>query len=257
MAPVIKRNSYEPTYPKRNVQNKRIVGADLGLKNLITLSNGEYYPNPFYILYENNNSRIKQWKKVKSKTKRKQRKNNYLGSESMQKMHNNMLTLLLENRALMYHDICQEITVKYNLIYLESTNLSFLNKGLGDVTNIPLFVDILKFRAELNNCAIITVSHIHSSNECAQCGRVRKKKMKKSRYHYCNECHYKTDRDINAAQVLRKRGDGYFDSSIEYKRCNNVSRFFGSSDKGYYKLKNRIEDYKMRRSTLLKEFLDE
>lgn len=123
------------------------------------------------------------------------------------------------------HKISTHITTKYKYICIEDLKVSNMmkNKNLSKYIaeqGWREFRTMLEYKAEKNDCKIITADRwFPSSQICSCCGNVLhgKDKLKLSqRIYHCHECGNKIDRDYNAAVNLKLYG----------------MRFIGQVDKG-------------------------
>ena len=113
------------------------------------------------------------------------------------------------------HKISTHITTKYKYICIEDLKVSNMmkNKNLSKYIaeqGWREFRTMLEYKAEKNDCRIITADRwFPSSQICSCCGNVLqgKDKLKLSqRVYHCHECGNKIDRDYNAAVNLKLYG---------------------------------------------------
>ena len=113
------------------------------------------------------------------------------------------------------HKISTHITAKYRYICIEDLKVSDMmkNKNLSKYIaeqGWREFRTMLEYKAEKNDCKIITADKwFPSSQICSCCGNVLqgKDKLKLSqRVYHCHECGNKIDRDYNAAVNLKLYG---------------------------------------------------
>ena len=113
------------------------------------------------------------------------------------------------------HKISTHITTKYKYICIEDLKVSNMMKNKNLSRRISEqgwreFRTMLEYKAERNDCKIITVDRwFPSSQICSLCGNVLqgKDKLKLSqRVYHCHECGNKIDRDYNAAVNLKLYG---------------------------------------------------
>ena len=113
------------------------------------------------------------------------------------------------------HKLSTHITTKYKYICIEDLKVSNMmkNKNLSKYIaeqGWREFRTMLEYKAERNDCKIITADRwFPSSQICSCCGNVLqgKDKLKLSqRVYHCQECGNKIDRDYNAAVNLKLYG---------------------------------------------------
>lgn len=183
----------------KSIEPTNIVGIDLGIKMLATLSDGNIYENNRYI--EKYEKRIKRCHKELS---RKQKgSNNYY---KCRKKLNILYTELSNARKYYLHKITKEITDNYDIItceklrtqeMIENTNLS---KKISDVE----FSEILRqlqYKSKRKGKHFYQASEYYpSSQTCSVCGHIDKKyKNLGERIYECNCCQNVLDRDLNAS----------------------------------------------------------
>jgi len=67
------------------------------------------------------------------------------------------------------------------------------------------FLSMLEYKLETLSRILIKVNPAYTSQICSQCGAIVKKSLSQ-RTHYCPECLYVDDRDVNAAKNILKIG---------------------------------------------------
>ncbi len=191
------------------VDAKSIVGIDLGVKKLLTLSNG--------ITYDNNKYIAKYEKRIKRKQKELSRK--VEGSENYKKCQKELAKLYskLSNARKYYtHKITKEITDDYDIIACESLSTqkmiengksSGLSKRISDVT----FNEILKqlsYKSKNKGKIFYQVSpKFPSSQICSKCNNIDSTYKDISKREYiCKKCGNSLDRDINASLNILNEG---------------------------------------------------
>mgnify|MGYP004475587189 FL=1 len=191
------------------VDAKSIVGIDLGVKKLLTLSNG--------ITYDNNKYIAKYEKRIKRKQKELSRK--VEGSENYKKCQKELVKLYskLSNARKYYtHKITKEITDDYDIIaceslstqkMIENSKSNGLSKRISDVT----FNEILKqlsYKSKNKGKIFYQVSpKFPSSQICSKCNNIDSTYKDISKREYiCKKCGNSLDRDINASLNILNEG---------------------------------------------------
>ena len=189
---------YELLEVKPKIPNT-IVGIDLGIKKLVTLSDGVTYDNNKYI--EKYEKRIK---KVQSDLSRKEKgRNNYY---KCKKKLNVLYTKLKNARKYNLHHITKEITDNYDIITCEKLNTKkmiekkVMSKKIADATLSEILRQI-NYKAKDKGKHFYQVSTYYPSSQlCSVCNtKDTKYKNIKERIYSCKNCHNKLDRDFNAS----------------------------------------------------------
>lgn len=178
---------------------KEVVGLDIGVKKLITLSDGITYENNKYI--EKYEKRIK---RLQRELFRKEKgSNNYYKC----KMKLNILYIKLSNARKKYiHRITKEITDNYDVITCEGLNTKsmIMKKELSKEITDASFGEILRqlnYKSKYKGKYFYQIdTYYPSSQMCSICGNISKKYKKLSERTYrCNKCNNTLDRDFNAS----------------------------------------------------------
>lgn len=192
----------------QKVTPETIVGLDLGIKKLITLSSGKTYKNNRYITkYE---EKIKREQKNLSR-KQKGSKNYYKNIKKL----NGLYIKLSNSRRYYNHKITKEITENYDIISTESLTISkmimdkehHLSKAISDATFNEI-LEQLEYKAKERGKYFYKISPYYpSSQTCSVCNSVDKKyKSLDERMYECNRCYSKLDRDFNASVNIMFEG---------------------------------------------------
>lgn len=179
-----------------------IVGIDLGVKNLLTLSTGETYQNNKYLLkYE---KRIKRMQRAFSR-KVKGSKNYYKCKQKLAILHSKITNA----RKYYIHKITKNITDEYDIITCEKLHTkemimdgkkSTLSKNINDAS----FHEILRqleYKSKFKGKQFYQIYDYYPSSQiCCTCDNQDKKyKDLNERIYSCKKCHLKIDRDLNAS----------------------------------------------------------
>ena len=178
---------------------KTIVGIDLGIKKLLTLSDGISIDNNRYI--EKYEKRIKRLQRELSRKVK--RSNNYYKCKKKLSILNSKL-----NNARNYylHNITKKITDEYDVITCENLTIQKMlsNKGLSKKMSDASFYEIirqLEYKSKFKGKLFYQIdTYYPSSQECSVCGNIDKKyKDLNEREYKCSKCHNIIDRDLNAS----------------------------------------------------------
>ena len=184
------------------VNPRSITGIDLGVKKLLTLSNGVTYDNNKYIL------------KYEKRIKRKQRElaRKIKGSKNYYKCKKELAVLyskLANSRKYYTHKITKEITDEYDIITCEKlqTKKMIINgkkNKLSSKIQDATFSEILRqlsYKAKSKGKKFYQINTYYPSSQiCCRClTRNNEYKDLTKREYKCIKCGQEIDRDINAS----------------------------------------------------------
>ena len=183
-------------------ENQGIVGIDLGVKSLATLSTGEIIEGP------------KPLKKLEKKLKRlcRRRDRRQLGSKRREKAKI-QAAKLYEKISNIRHNFLDQLTTwlvnNFKVICIEDLKTKnmmknhHLAKAISDM-GWGFFKSMLKYKCSLRNVRLILVDTFYpSSKTCANCGSILDKLDLSIREWTCPDCGHHHNRDVNAAINLR------------------------------------------------------
>ena len=193
---------FEMNEKKEKVNPRSITGIDLGVKKLLTLSNGVTYDNNKYILkYE---KRIKR-KQRELARKIKESKNYYKCKKELAVLYSK----LANSRKYYTHKITKEITDEYDIITCEKlqTKKMIINgkkNKLSSKIQDATFSEILRqlsYKANYKGKEFYQVNTYYPSSQiCCRClNRNNEYKDLTKREYKCIKCGQEIDRDINAS----------------------------------------------------------
>ena len=184
------------------VNHSSIVGIDLGIKKLLTLSDGTTYDNNRYI------------DKYEKRIKRKQRElfRKEKGSNNYSKCKKELAILygkLSNARKYYIHKITKDITDEYDIITCEKLYVkemitrgtkTKLSKKINDAT-LSEILRQLQYKSDFKGKKFYQVDTFYPSSQvCSRCDhRDIKYKDLKERTYKCSECNLEMDRDLNAS----------------------------------------------------------
>lgn len=189
-------NTYEAKLDKS-------IGIDFGLKNFITLSNGEKINSPECLkkslrkLRKLNKSHS--MKKTNSKNKEKAR-------IKLAKCYEK-----ISNQRKYFNDcLSKKLLDNYDFIFIEDLNIQSMQKLWGrkvsDIAWIQ-FVNMLTYKALERNKFVFKIDRFFPSSKlCHNCGYKNEALNLSDRKWICPVCHSELDRDINAAKNILKKG---------------------------------------------------
>ena len=184
------------------VEPQSIVGIDLGVKKLLTLSDGTIYDNNKYIL------------KYEKRIKRKQRElaRKVKGSKNYYKCKRELAVLyskLANSRKYYIHKITKEITREYDIITCENlkTKEMIINgkeNKLSSKIQDATFSEILRqlsYKSKYKGKEFYQIDTYYPSSQiCCRClNRNNEYKDLTKREYQCIKCGQEIDRDLNAS----------------------------------------------------------
>ena len=179
------------------------VGVDLGLKSLITLSDGIKVEHPHYL-----GKSEKRLKHLNRNVSRKQK-----GSHNREKARKRLAIehLKVANRRKEHnHKLSTRLLADYKFVIFEDLRVSnmVLNHALAKSIYDAGWAQLVKlagYKAKAVGGLVIRVPAAYSTQECWFCGKLNQLSMD-VRESECKGCHRWLDRDINAARIVLKRG---------------------------------------------------
>ena len=181
------------------------IGIDLGIKTLLTLSNGETIDNPRWI-----NSNEKKLKKLHKQLSKKQKGSNNRNKAKLKlaKVHEK-----IKNKKQDYlHNITTKIVSENQIIVLEDLNVSGMMKNhklAKAIQELGLYEmrRQIEYKAKWYGREIIFVSRwFPSSKMCSCCGNIKHDLKLSDREYVCENCGLVIDRDENAAINIENEG---------------------------------------------------
>ena len=193
---------YEMNDKVPRVNHRTIVGIDLGIKKLLTLSDG--------IAYDNNKYIDKYAKRIKRKQRELAKKEK--GSKNYYKCKKELAILyskLVNARRFYTYKITKDITHEYDIITCEKlkTKEMIINgkdSKLSSKINDATFSEIirqLEYKSKYKGKAFYQINTYYPSSQiCSRCDNQDKRyKDLTMREYKCSKCGEKLDRDLNAS----------------------------------------------------------
>jgi len=192
---------------------RQSVGIDLGIKTLLTLSNGETIDNPRWI-----NSNEKKLKKLHKQLSKKQKGSNNRAKARIKlaKAHDK-----IKNQKIDFlHNITTKIVSENQIIILEDLNVKGmmqnhkLAKGIQELGLYEMRRQI-EYKADWFGREVVFVSRwFPSSKKCSCCGNIKHDLKLSDREYVCYKCGLVIDRDENASLNIEEEGIRIYNENI-------------------------------------------
>jgi putative transposase len=195
-----------------------VVGIDLGIKQLATLSDGTVIPNPRYL-----KRRLKKLKRLQRMVSRRQKggKNRKKAVRKLAKLHRQ----IKNQRRNTLHQVTTSLAKTKSVLVSEDLNVSGMLKNhhlvqaIGDV-GFAEFKRQLLYKASWYGARVILVDRWEpSSKRCSSCGWIDADLTLSDRVYHCQQCGLVQDRDLNAAINLEPTGREFLGQSQRLWSC--------------------------------------
>ena len=196
----------EEEIPEQTFIPTKIIGIDLGIKDLVITSDKQKYENKRIIeKYE---------KRIKQKQKRLTKKQ--IGSNNYKKLKQEIATIyrkIKNTRKYYIHKITKEIVQENDIIVTETLKIKNMiknhkiSKTLTDAS-LSEIIRQLEYKTKWTNKKLYKIDTYYPSSQiCSKCGYQNKNtKNLKIRKWICPECKSELDRDINASENIMFEG---------------------------------------------------
>ncbi|MGO8951274.1 MAG: RNA-guided endonuclease InsQ/TnpB family protein [Ktedonobacterales bacterium] len=193
-----------------------VVGIDLGVKQLATLSDGTVVPNPRHL-----KRRLKKLKRLQRVVSRRKKgsKNRKKAVRTLAKQHRQ----IRNQRQNTLHQVTTKLAKTKSVLVIEDLNVSgmlnnhHLAQAIGDV-GFYEFKRQLLYKASWYGSRVVLVDRWEpSSKRCSGCGWIDVNLTLSDRVYHCDQCGLVLDRDLNAAINLAQLAGSSPDS--QNARC--------------------------------------
>lgn len=211
----------ELAQPPAPSQGQGVVGVDLGLTHLATLSTGEKIDNPKPLA-----SSLKRLQRLSRQLSRKQK-----GSKNREKAKRRLARLHLRIKNLRQdglHKLTSRLVRESQVVVAEKLHVKGMvrNRRLSRSISDSAWGEFrrqLTYKGELYGVEVVLADRFYpSSKTCSGCGSVKDKLDLGERTYVCMECGLVIDRDHNAALNLRTlglRGTHACGEGVRPRRC--------------------------------------
>lgn len=187
------------------IEDKGVVGVDLGIKTLATLSDRVSFDNPkFY------NKAIRRIKRLSRSLSRKTRGSNNRKKAKYRLARAHRKVRLARNTNL--HKISTYLCTSYTTVVLEDLNVKGMVKNhklaraISDC-GFGRFRTLVESKAKQTKTKVVFADRFYpSSKTCSCCGAIKEDLLLSHRVFKCSNCGFEVDRDLNASINLEKLG---------------------------------------------------
>ena len=189
--------------PQQLKKTGKSTGVDVGLKSLVTLSNGEQVVPPQF-LRQSEEKLVKAQRSLSGKKK---------GSKNRNKQRNKVAKIhrhIRNQRQDFNHKLSRKLVDSYDTIVFEKLQIRnmvknhHLAKSISDASWNQL-IQFTSYKAEWAGRIVELVNPRNTSKICSMCGHIRDMPLSQRTYN-CSNCDNVIDRDHNAAINIKHRG---------------------------------------------------
>ena len=193
------------------VEPKVAIGVDVGLKNMVALSDGTAIQYPRYYVQAEKKLAVAQRELSR---KKKGSINRQVAKTRVAKLHQK----IQNHRDEFLHQVSRKLVDSADLIVFENLNISGMLKNHHLAKHIQdhawgKLIQFTQSKAAKAGNVVELVDARYTSQKCSQCGIIVPKTLAE-RVHRCPNCRLEMDRDINASLNIRTlglRGSAYQD----------------------------------------------
>ena len=193
------------------VEPKVAIGVDVGLKNMVALSDGTAIQYPRYYVQAEKKLAVAQRELSR---KKKGSINRQVAKTRVAKLHQK----IQNHRDEFLHQVSRKLVDSADLIVFENLNISGMLKNHHLAKHIQdhawgKLIQFTQSKAAKAGKVVELVDARYTSQKCSQCGIIVPKTLAE-RVHRCPNCGLEMDRDINASLNIRTlglRGSAYQD----------------------------------------------
>jgi putative transposase len=197
-------DNHEPLPPKAAIKAENAIGIDVGLSRFLTTSSGMVVNNPKFLLKSEDRLAYEQYKLSKMKK----------GSSNRAKQKRK-IARLHERVSNQRRDFLHQVTAKLvdesqaTTFCIEDLSIKNMQKNHRLAKSVAdaswgMFFEFLKYKCKWTGKNLLDIGRFEpSSKMCGSCGAVNKELKLSDRVWTCS-CGAKHDRDINAAENIRR-----------------------------------------------------
>jgi len=189
---------------KKSINESTAIGIDVGIKDFATLSTGDKIQNPKY--YEGLQKRLSVMQR-RSSRKQKGSANRKKSNKKVAKLHYRISNL----RNDFLHKLSTKIVRENQTIIVENLNVEGMLKNHNLAKSISsvswaTFFNYLKYKSEWNGCNYVEIGRFEPSSKLCTCGFKNAELKLSDREWTCKSCGVTHNRDILAAQNIKRFG---------------------------------------------------
>lgn len=186
-------------------KTNKSVGIDLGLKELLVTTDGEYFENNKYLQKQYYKLRKLQRKFAKTKKNGKNRK-------KLKKKIAKKFRKIKWQKEYYYHQITNKLIRDNQTIIIESLKIKQmieskeLSRQISDAS-WGMLITMLEYKCKWYGRNLIKINtYFPSSKKCSNCGNVKEDLKLSEREYNCEKCFVSLDRDYNASLNILEEG---------------------------------------------------
>lgn len=189
---------------KQPVTYEGTIGIDVGIKDFAVCSNGYVFRNPKYL--EKSAERLRALQKKFSKSNK-----NGNRREKLRKQLALQYEKVTNQRTDFLHKVSTKLVRENQAIIIEDLNVKGMMKNhhlahsIGSV-GWTTFFRMLEYKCEWSGKSFIKIGRFQPSSKMCGCGYVNKELKLSQREWICPECGARNDRDLLAAQNIKRFG---------------------------------------------------
>jgi putative transposase len=218
---------HSKTVPK--IDNQSIIGVDLGIQTLATLSDGQMIVHPRPFRQQKRKLRLAQRqaskKYIQGKSAANQSQNYKKAQAKVAKIHLKMACVRKDT----LHQVTTRLAKNHREVVIEDLNVKGMSRN-PKLSSAILDGGFYEFRRQLTykcdwyGSTLTVVDRFYpSSKTCSGCQKVKKELSLKERTYCCEHCGLEIDRDLNAAINLRSKAVSYTASACGVLKPPNDS----------------------------------
>jgi putative transposase len=198
---------------KKEIKESTTIGIDLGLKHFAIFSNGIKVENPKFLVSNLKRLRVEQRSLSRKKKGSNKREDQKL---VVAKLHEK----ITNQRKDFLHKLSTQIVNEYDSIAIENLNVSGMIKNKNLAKHIAdvswgTFESFLKYKAEWYGKNILQIGRFEPSSKMCSCGKINNDLKLHHREWTCGHCNTTHDRDILAANNIKKFGLGQTQTNVK------------------------------------------
>lgn len=228
--------------PEKIIHLDKIVGIDLGCKNLLATSDGYTISSPKFLKKMGDAiSQLKSRVDTYHKPTGSKKDHTYHESRKCRQLKKTIRRLYGKRARMMknfLHTRSRRIVDHYDIIVTENLHVKEMKETLKSKQDpkhkninrimsdhaVSMFKNMLQYKSK----RYLEVNPAYTSQTCAQCGQVRDDITLADRTYKCKTCHRELDRDVNAALNIRNLGLlVILDLAVPKMTINEVARDIG------------------------------